>query len=207
MADTLERLAAVLESRKGADPRSSYVAELYDRGLDAILKKLPRKLSGLLERVDQAVYCYRSHKKGIVIWMMVGTLNHVVSMMSYLWIGEAIGVGMPPAEYFILVPVITIVSAVPLAPNGWGVGEYMFGFCFGKYGAGHLAGQYSELVARQVMETGGVALSVLHRVHMAIWALLGGLMLLFEKDRVTREDLEAEVALEEQEAEAASQEH
>jgi len=40
MADTLERLAEVLEQRKQADPDSSYVAKLYDRGLDAILKKI-----------------------------------------------------------------------------------------------------------------------------------------------------------------------
>ena len=40
MSDTLERLAAVLEARKGADPDSSYVARLYAKGLDAILKKI-----------------------------------------------------------------------------------------------------------------------------------------------------------------------
>jgi phosphoribosyl-ATP pyrophosphohydrolase len=38
--DILLRLMAVLESRKGADPDSSYVASLYARGLDAILKKI-----------------------------------------------------------------------------------------------------------------------------------------------------------------------
>jgi phosphoribosyl-ATP pyrophosphohydrolase len=36
----LERLADVLEARKQADPASSYVAGLYDKGLDAILKKI-----------------------------------------------------------------------------------------------------------------------------------------------------------------------
>ncbi len=36
----LKALAAVLESRKGADPDSSYVAKLYDKGLDSILKKI-----------------------------------------------------------------------------------------------------------------------------------------------------------------------
>ena len=40
MSDTLDRLAAVLEQRKGADPDSSYVARLYGKGLDAILKKI-----------------------------------------------------------------------------------------------------------------------------------------------------------------------
>lgn len=40
MSDTLERLAAVLEQRKEADPDGSYVARLYHKGLDAILKKI-----------------------------------------------------------------------------------------------------------------------------------------------------------------------
>lgn len=38
--DTLARLAAVIESRRGADPDKSYVARLVDKGLDAILKKV-----------------------------------------------------------------------------------------------------------------------------------------------------------------------
>jgi phosphoribosyl-ATP pyrophosphohydrolase len=40
MNDMLERLSEVLESRKGADPGSSYVASLYAKGLDTILKKI-----------------------------------------------------------------------------------------------------------------------------------------------------------------------
>jgi len=40
MSDTLEKLAAVIEQRKQADPDSSYVASLYAKGLDAILKKV-----------------------------------------------------------------------------------------------------------------------------------------------------------------------
>ena len=40
MSDTLNKLAEVLEQRKQADPGSSYVAKLYDKGLDAILKKI-----------------------------------------------------------------------------------------------------------------------------------------------------------------------
>jgi len=40
MTEILRQLAEILEQRKGADPSSSYVAGLYDRGLDAILKKV-----------------------------------------------------------------------------------------------------------------------------------------------------------------------
>ena len=40
MGETLDRLSKVLEQRKNADPASSYVASLYDKGMDAILKKV-----------------------------------------------------------------------------------------------------------------------------------------------------------------------
>jgi phosphoribosyl-ATP pyrophosphohydrolase len=39
-SDILARLAATLEARKSAAPDSSYVAALYAKGLDAILKKV-----------------------------------------------------------------------------------------------------------------------------------------------------------------------
>jgi phosphoribosyl-ATP pyrophosphohydrolase len=38
--DTLARLAQVIESRKGGDPEKSYVARLFQKGTDAILKKI-----------------------------------------------------------------------------------------------------------------------------------------------------------------------
>jgi phosphoribosyl-ATP pyrophosphohydrolase len=40
VSDILGRLAEVLESRKEADPSVSYVAKLYAKGPDAILKKI-----------------------------------------------------------------------------------------------------------------------------------------------------------------------
>jgi len=38
--DILHRVGAVIASRKGTDPATSYVAKLFDKGLDAILKKV-----------------------------------------------------------------------------------------------------------------------------------------------------------------------
>lgn len=40
LAGVLERVAAAIESRKGADPGTSYVAALFGKGDDAILKKI-----------------------------------------------------------------------------------------------------------------------------------------------------------------------
>ena len=38
--DTLQRLAEVIESRRAGDPKTSYVARLFAKGTDAILKKI-----------------------------------------------------------------------------------------------------------------------------------------------------------------------
>ncbi|PKO25870.1 MAG: phosphoribosyl-ATP diphosphatase [Betaproteobacteria bacterium HGW-Betaproteobacteria-8] len=40
MNDVLDRLATLLEQRKSADPQTSYVARLYSKGMDSILKKV-----------------------------------------------------------------------------------------------------------------------------------------------------------------------
>jgi phosphoribosyl-ATP pyrophosphohydrolase len=40
MSDTLEKLAAVIEARKSAGADTSYVAGLFDKGMNSILKKV-----------------------------------------------------------------------------------------------------------------------------------------------------------------------
>lgn len=40
MSEVLTRIAEVLETRKGGDPAGSYVAKLYAKGVDGILKKI-----------------------------------------------------------------------------------------------------------------------------------------------------------------------
>ena len=46
--DILKRVGEVIESRKGADPKQSYVAKLFDKGLDAILKKIGEEATELV---------------------------------------------------------------------------------------------------------------------------------------------------------------
>lgn len=158
--------------------------------LDALLNRLP--LSGLLKRIDQAIYFYRGHKRGICLWMLAGTASHVLSVLSVVFIGEALSLGMPTFEYFVLVPIINIVSALPLGPNGWGVGEWLYGYLFSVYGAGYVSAADPALV----MRTRGVALSLLYRIHLTLWSLLGGVLMLVAREKVTQADVEAELAAE-----------
>ncbi|MFM1872212.1 MAG: hypothetical protein RL398_1634, partial [Planctomycetota bacterium] len=146
-----------------------------------LLERLPHKLTNLLKLVDQAVFFYRNHGGVIVASLLAGVGNHVISVLSVAFIGDALGVEMPWFEYFALIPIINIVSAVPIGPNGWGVGEALYKYLFGRYGAAHLAAAADPVAA---MGTRGVALSVLYRLHLTFWSLLGGVFVLFERDKV-----------------------
>jgi len=46
--DTINELFRVLEARKAADPKESYVASLYAKGTDHILKKIGEEAAELL---------------------------------------------------------------------------------------------------------------------------------------------------------------
>lgn len=159
--------------------------------LSALLNKLPGGFRNILERLDQAVFFYRGHKLGMFLWMLGGMGSHAINVLCIYFIGEALGMGVPVQDYYVLVPVILIVSAVPIGPNGWGVGELMFGYLFPKYAA--------SVVTAPVMYTRAVSLSLLYRIHLTLWSLVGGLILASTKDRVTRQDVENQVALEEAE--------
>ena len=58
--DTLARLAQVIESRKGGDPDKSYVARLFGKGHDAILKKVGE------EATETVMACKDGEAKKIV---------------------------------------------------------------------------------------------------------------------------------------------
>jgi hypothetical protein len=74
--------------------------------------------------------------------------------------------------------VAAVAQAIPIAPAGWGIGEAAYGALIGKFGAAALPGVEN---AEQIMRTRGVALSVLHRTHVVAWSLIGGIMLLIDR--------------------------
>jgi len=56
MENTLSKVAEILESRKSAKPDSSYVAKLYHKGLDEILKKVGEEATEVVMAAKDAEY-------------------------------------------------------------------------------------------------------------------------------------------------------
>lgn len=66
-ADILLRLASVIESRKGGDPDKSYVARLFHKGTDAILKKVGEEATeAVMAGKDAAAHPCPEHTKALV---------------------------------------------------------------------------------------------------------------------------------------------
>jgi len=76
MSDILDKLAAILESRKGADPESSYVAGLYAKGLDAILKKVG-------EEATEAVLAAKSGDRAKIVHETADLWFHTLVLLAH----------------------------------------------------------------------------------------------------------------------------
>jgi phosphoribosyl-ATP pyrophosphohydrolase len=85
--DSLARLAAVIESRKGGDPEKSYVARLLAQDSDAVLKKVG-------EEATEVVMAAKDADHG-------GDARKIVSEVADLWFHCMIALarhGLSPAD-------------------------------------------------------------------------------------------------------------
>jgi phosphoribosyl-ATP pyrophosphohydrolase len=75
MQDVLNRLAEMLEARKSADPASSYVAKLYSKGVDSILKKVG-------EEAAETIIAAKNGNKDEIIYETADLWFHTLIMLS-----------------------------------------------------------------------------------------------------------------------------
>jgi len=78
--DVLVELAETLESRKDADPGTSYVASLYDKGLDEILKKIG-------EEATEVIIAAKSGEKTAIIHETADLWFHTLVMLAQQGLG------------------------------------------------------------------------------------------------------------------------
>jgi phosphoribosyl-ATP pyrophosphohydrolase len=84
--NTLLRLAAVIDSRKGGDPDASYVARLFHKGDDAVLKKIG-------EEATEVVLAAKDTRHGGAPKALVGEVAdlwfHCLVMLSHFDLSPA----------------------------------------------------------------------------------------------------------------------
>ncbi len=81
--NTLARLAAVIDGRRGGDPEKSYVARLFSKGTDAILKKVG-------EEATEVVMAGKDGAKDRIVGEMADLWFHSLVALSHF--------GLQPAD-------------------------------------------------------------------------------------------------------------
>jgi len=76
MGDILQHLTTVLEQRKSAAPDSSYVASLYAKGLDAILKKVG-------EEAAETIIAAKNGDKEQILYETADLWFHTLVMLAH----------------------------------------------------------------------------------------------------------------------------
>lgn len=78
--DVLRQLAEVLEQRKNTAPDASYVASLYNKGLDAILKKVG-------EEATETVMAAKDGEKEKLIYETADLWFHTLVLLAHEGLG------------------------------------------------------------------------------------------------------------------------
>lgn len=77
MSDILDKLDQILTERKAADPDRSYVAKLYSKGIDTILKKVG-------EEATETVIAAKAEDAEQVIYETADLWFHTMVMLKHL---------------------------------------------------------------------------------------------------------------------------
>ena len=79
-SEILSELAKTLEQRKDADANSSYVASLYNKGLDTILKKIG-------EEATETVIAAKSGDKEQIVYETADLWFHTLVLLAHQGLG------------------------------------------------------------------------------------------------------------------------
>lgn len=74
--EILTRLSELLEARKQADPTTSYVAKLYSKGLDSILKKVG-------EEATETVIAAKGGEPSEIVYETADLWFHTLVMLAH----------------------------------------------------------------------------------------------------------------------------
>jgi uncharacterized protein (TIRG00374 family) len=138
-------------------------------GLRARLQRLPRY--DMLRRMVDAYRVYASHPAILTKTMLISFAVHLFSMLSIVCIGKGLRVVTDNGivDYFLYLPIINSVTAVPITISGFGVREGMYIKMFRQVG---------------VAEPTALVMSLLGYLAALFWSIVGGAFFLTHRKEI-----------------------
>jgi uncharacterized protein (TIRG00374 family) len=103
------------------------------------------------EVVQGAVHAYRA--KLATIWLAgaASVVLQALVVLYYLAIARGLGIPLPASAAFLMVPLCTLLQAVPVSFNGWGLREGLFTLYFSQVGLPRPSALAFSLVGASLM--------------------------------------------------------
>ncbi|MEI7435882.1 MAG: lysylphosphatidylglycerol synthase transmembrane domain-containing protein [bacterium] len=119
------------------------------------------RVGSWLNRCYEALYLYRHHPRVVTGAVLLSLGNLLALTLACHAVGQALGLAVSLADYFVLFPLISVIAAVPLTPGGLGVREGLF------------VGLFQSIF---VPAPQALVLSLLVYATGTVWSLIGGVI-------------------------------
>jgi hypothetical protein len=149
----------------------------FHRVLTGLLRRLHlSKIAMKVDTISTAFQVMGKHKVVLVVSLLISFLNQLL-VIAVTWI-MALGLRLRvPFSYFLIfVPVITLISMIPISLNGMGLREYAFVSLFGAVG---------------VLSASSLAMGILSSVVLVLSSFPGGIVYIFFRNRTDMQQLAA----------------
>lgn len=119
------------------------------------------KIKEAIKNMHQEIHFFRDHKKMIVLNLCVSFLIQLLLPVSVYFIGLSLGLKISFIYFLIFLPVIGVITLLPIAIGGLGLREGLFVLYFAKAG---------------VIKQTALAMSLLSFSFVVFYAAIGGLV-------------------------------
>jgi uncharacterized protein (TIRG00374 family) len=86
------------------------------------------------EVVQGTIHSYRAQKRTVLLGFVASLALQVLVVWYYLAVARALRIPLGVSAAFLMVPLCTLLQAVPVSFNGWGLREGLFTLYFGQVG-------------------------------------------------------------------------
>ena len=141
----------------------------FRRAATRLLRRLRMlKIADKLDRVSSVLHVIGSRKSLLTASLLISFANQVLAI-SAVWITAlALNLDIPLSYFLIFVPVITLISMIPVSLNGMGLREYAFLSLFSAVG---------------IPAESCIALGLLSSILIILSSLPGGIIYIFFKNK------------------------
>jgi uncharacterized protein (TIRG00374 family) len=153
-----------------------FMPRLHRLLTDVLLRMRLSKIAKKVDTISNAFQVMGRHKALLLGSLLISLFNQLL-VISVTWI-MAIGlrINVSPWHFLTFVPVITLISMIPISLNGMGLREYSFMSLFGAIG---------------VAPASCIALGLLSSIVIILSSLPGGVVYIFFRNRSDMQQLAA----------------